>query len=100
MERGALADADLVLTPVCPTPPPVVRTQGPTTADEILRETLDELLVFTYGANATGQPAISLPTGTLPSGLPGAVQLVGRWGSEAMLLSVAAALEAVPPVRG
>ena len=100
MERGALAGVDLVLSPVCPTPPPVVRAVGPTSADEILHETLDELLVFTYGANATGQPAISVPIGDLPSGLPAAAQLLGRWGSEAMLLSVAAALEAVAPIRG
>jgi len=93
MERKALRDADLVLTPTCPTPPLVVRERGPETAEEVLRETLDELLVFTYGANATGQPALALPTGPLPSGLPGSVQLVGRWGDDLLLLQVAAQLE-------
>lgn len=37
---------------------------------------------------------MALPTGDLPSGLPGAVQLLGRWGSEPALLAVAAELEA------
>lgn len=100
MERRALADVDLLLTPVCPTSPPSIRTEGPSAAHAVLAETLDELLVFTYGANVTGQPAIALPTGPLPSGLPGAVQLLGRWGSEEILLSVAAELEAAGSVVG
>ncbi|MEV5440583.1 amidase [Streptomyces sp. NPDC052682] len=43
--------------------------------------------------NLTGWPAMSLPCGTLPSGAPCAVQLVGRPGSEARLLELAAQLE-------
>jgi amidase len=43
--------------------------------------------------NLTGWPAMSVPFGTLPSGAPCAVQLVGRPGSEADLLEVAAQLE-------
>jgi amidase len=43
--------------------------------------------------NLTGWPAMSVPFGTLPSGVPCAVQLVGLPGSEADLLGVAAQLE-------
>ncbi|GCB42964.1 amidase [Streptomyces sp. NL15-2K] len=43
--------------------------------------------------NLTGWPAMSVPFGTLPSGAPCAVQLVGRPGSEADLLEVAEQLE-------
>ncbi|MGW0334905.1 amidase [Streptomyces sp. NPDC003011] len=43
--------------------------------------------------NLTGWPAMSVPFGTLPSGAPCAVQLVGLPGSEADLLGVAAQLE-------
>ncbi|MEV0642816.1 amidase family protein [Streptomyces sp. NPDC050619] len=43
--------------------------------------------------NLTGWPAMSVPFGTLPSGAPCAVQLVGRPGSEADLLAVAEQLE-------
>ncbi|MFI6935741.1 amidase [Streptomyces sp. NPDC050287] len=43
--------------------------------------------------NLTGWPAMSVPFGLLPSGAPCAVQLVGRPGSEADLLEVAAQLE-------
>ncbi|MDJ1184733.1 amidase [Roseofilum casamattae] len=45
--------------------------------------------------NATGQPAISLPVGFGDRGLPLSVQIVGRPGAEATLLSLAAQLEQV-----
>lgn len=47
--------------------------------------------------NASGQPAIALPTGFAPNGLPIGVQLVGRPAAEATLISLAAQLEAVNP---
>ncbi|HEY9907757.1 MAG TPA: amidase [Thermosynechococcaceae cyanobacterium] len=47
--------------------------------------------------NATGQPAIALPTGFAPNGLPIGVQLVGRPAAEATLISLAAALEVAQP---
>jgi amidase len=47
--------------------------------------------------NLTGWPAMSVPFGTLPSGAPCAVQLVGRPGSEAALLELAAELEKLRP---
>ncbi|GGY07247.1 putative amidase AmiB2 [Streptomyces djakartensis] len=43
--------------------------------------------------NLTGWPAMSVPCGTLPSGAPCAVQLVGRPGSESQLLALAEQLE-------
>lgn len=47
--------------------------------------------------NLTGWPAMSVPFGTLPSGAPCAVQLVGRPGSEAVLLELAEELEKLRP---
>ncbi|GAA3495036.1 amidase [Streptomyces prasinosporus] len=49
--------------------------------------------------NLTGWPAMSVPFGTLPSGAPRAVQLVGRPGSEADLLEIAGQLEQRRPWR-
>ena len=43
--------------------------------------------------NVAGWPAMTVPTGVGPDGLPRAVQLVGRPGSEATLLGLAAQLE-------
>ncbi|KUN02895.1 amidase [Streptomyces yokosukanensis] len=44
---------------------------------------------FTPPWNLTGWPAMSVPFGTLPSGAPCAVQLVGRAGTESVLLELA-----------
>lgn len=49
--------------------------------------------------NLTGWPAMAIPFGTLPSGAPTAVQLVGRPGSEAELLALAERIEALRPWR-
>jgi amidase len=51
-----------------------------------------------HGAfNATGQPAASVPAGFDAAGLPLAVQLAGRPGDEATLLSLAAQIEREQP---
>jgi amidase len=47
--------------------------------------------------NHTGQPAVSVPMGFAPDGLPRAVQFVGRRDDEATLLSLAAQIEAERP---
>ncbi|MFF8191027.1 amidase [Streptomyces bobili] len=49
--------------------------------------------------NLTGWPAMAVPVGTLPSGAPTAVQLVGLPGSEALLLRVAERLQELRPWR-
>ncbi|AOR30501.1 amidase [Streptomyces fodineus] len=54
---------------------------------------------FTPPWNLTGWPAMSVPFGTLPSGAPCAVQLVGRPGAEAVLLQLAEELETLRPWR-
>ncbi|MFG3082074.1 amidase [Streptomyces parvulus] len=54
---------------------------------------------FTPPWNLTGWPAMAVPVGSLPSGAPCAVQLVGRPGSEAALLELAERIEALRPWR-
>ncbi|MFE7957086.1 MULTISPECIES: amidase [unclassified Streptomyces] len=54
---------------------------------------------FTPPWNLTGWPAATVPLGTLPSGAPCAVQLVGRPGTEAELLELAEQLERLRPWR-
>ncbi|MFD7162429.1 amidase [Streptomyces violascens] len=49
--------------------------------------------------NLSGRPALTVPFGSLPSGLPGSVQLVGRPGAEHQLLDLAAQLEELHPWR-
>jgi amidase len=51
-------------------------------------------------ANATGLPAIAIPTGFTPDGLPIGIQLVGRPADEATLIALAAQIESVQPWGG
>jgi amidase len=55
--------------------------------------------VFMFPFNASGQPAISLPLHWSPEGDPIGVQLVGRFGHEATVLSVSSVLESEMPWR-
>jgi amidase len=47
--------------------------------------------------NATGQPAIAIPAGFAPNGLPIGIQLIGRPADEVTLIALAAQLEAARP---
>ncbi len=51
------------------------------------------MLRFTAPFNVTGQPALALPTGLAPSGLPLSMQIVGRPFDEVTVLQVASAYE-------
>jgi amidase len=92
------AEHDVLLTPA-------LARRGPAAADWHRRGWLRNLLVNTgYSPltppwNLTGWPAVAVPFGTLPSGVPGSVQLVGRPGAELELLELAAQLEELHPWR-
>jgi Asp-tRNA(Asn)/Glu-tRNA(Gln) amidotransferase A subunit family amidase len=75
-----LSDLDVLLTP-----------SAPGEAPEGLTSTGDP--VFNRVVTMLGVPAISLPAGTGPSGLPLGVQLVGAPRAEAALLAVASWVE-------
>ncbi len=53
----------------------------------------------TSPSNATGLPAMSIPCGFTPDGLPIGLQLIGRPFEEALLFQVAHGYEAVSPSR-
>jgi amidase len=59
----------------------------------------DETKGFCNAANVTGQPAISLPLGQSPSGLPIGVQFIAKFGEEATLIKLASYLEQAMPWR-
>jgi amidase len=85
---------DVLVTPTVPWVPPP-RAGFPAT--ESYEEKWAQYGVwetFTSPANLTGQPAISLPCRRLSgSGVPIGVQLIGRYGGEAELFTLAAAYE-------
>lgn len=84
---------DLLVTPTVPEPAPRLRDLDPTRLTPLeLLERMVPHIAFTEPWNATGQPAISLPLGWTPEGLPVGVQLIAGPGREALLLSAAATL--------
>jgi amidase len=94
--NGVLGDHDVLLTPGTAAPPPRI---GQLQGSGALR-TLNAVggwVPYCGVWNVTGQPAASVPAGFGGDGLPRAIQLVGRPGDEATLLSLAAQLEAERP---
>jgi amidase len=55
---------------------------------------------FTPLANMTGQPAMSVPFGWSSEGTPIGLQLIGRFGDDALLLQLAAQIERARPWIG
>ena len=92
---------DVLLTPGLATPPVKLGWL------DMLLDDVDEywrrvfaFSPFTVWFNLTGQPALVLPLGQSPGGLPAAVQLVGRYGDESTLFRLGAQLEAARPWFG
>ena len=77
-----------------PTTPTVAFGLGERSADPLRMYAGD---VFTVSANLTGLPALSVPGGRDPSGLPVGLQFVGRAFDEATLLRLAANYERDAP---
>ena len=49
---------------------------------------------YTIPFNPTGHPAISVPCGIAPDGMPVGLQIVGPWHSERLLIALAQEMEA------
>lgn len=88
---------DLWLTPTLGQPPVPLGALSYTGDPIELRRRTAKFSPFTYIANATGQPAISLPLHWTEDGLPVGVHFVARLGEEETLLSLAAQLEQAKP---
>ncbi|CUR60504.1 Amidase [metagenome] len=100
-QRTALAETmrvffeqyDVLLLPTSQVPPFPVEQEFPET---INGQQMPDYLAWmrsAYFITVTGCPAISVPAGTTPDGLPVGVQLVAKHGSDRQLLEVAAAVE-------
>lgn len=86
------AKIDLLVTPTGPTP--ATPLEGDlVTGDEADPDVLAALINFTGPFDLTGFPAISIPAGFTPGGLPVGMQLVARPWQEAPLLAAAHAYE-------
>jgi len=99
---------DLWLTPTMSAPPARIG-EITSTAAEPLRALANGAPTVAYPlvvANITGGPAMSVPLGSTPDGLPLGVHFLARFGDEATLLRLAAQIEqarpwahALPPVN-
>jgi aspartyl-tRNA(Asn)/glutamyl-tRNA(Gln) amidotransferase subunit A len=85
------ADVDLLVTPTTPIPAPAIAVlkQNP----DLLRPQELLLLRNTRPINVWGLPAISIPCGFTPAGLPIGLQIIGPHWGEARVLQVAQAYE-------
>jgi amidase len=92
-----IADVDLVLTPTLAgvSAPLGYFTEPAEPVDQLLRQR--QFSPFCAMNNLTAQPAVSLPFGVTPEGLPVGVMLAAQPGADALLLAVAAHLEAAHP---
>lgn len=78
---------DVLITPTAPTPAFGI---GENTSDPVKMYLSD---VMTVPASLAGIPALSVPAGTSPLGLPIGVQLIGPMKSDANLIALAASME-------
>ncbi len=83
---------DAVLTPALALTPRPIGWYDSEDAERNFAEQV-QYTPFTSIANVTGLPAITLPVYQTPDGIPMGVQLIGRPGGEAALLSIGAQLE-------
>jgi len=89
---AVLVDHDVLLTPALSRLPPRIGEWLGLPA-QLMLSGMANFTAHLPLWNHTGQPAAAVPVETAPGGLPLAVQLVGRTGDEATLLSLSAQLE-------
>lgn len=88
-------DADVVLTPLCGSAAPRIADCPASGALRSLHAANTSAWLVPW--NVIGQPAIAVPAGLDPDGMPLAVQLAGRPSDEATLLRLAAQIEVHRP---
>ncbi|MFC6287487.1 amidase [Nocardioides sp. GCM10027113] len=102
-QRTALAETmriffqqyDVLVLPVSQVPPFPADQEFPHEINGRAMTTYLDWMRSAYFITVTGCPAISVPSGTTPEGLPVGIQVVAPHGADRRLLEVAAAFEAV-----
>ena len=84
---------DYLLLPVSPVPPFPVHQRYVTEIAGIHLETYIDWMALCYAITLTGLPAISVPAGFTPEGLPVGLQIVGRHQQDFAVLQFAHAFE-------
>jgi len=91
--ESALEECNVLVCPTCAVTAPKIGEERVQLPGGDTLNVLAALSSFTAPFNATGQPAIAVPSGLSPAGLPISLQIVGRAFDEATVLRVASAYE-------
>ena len=97
--REFFCSFDVLVLPVSQVPPFPADQEFPTEINGRPMATYLDWMRSAYLISVTGCPAISVPAGITPDGLPVGIQVVGPHGSERRLLEIAAGFEALEPER-
>ncbi len=88
-----LQDFEFLVLPVNQVPPFDVESPYPEEIDGVGMETYIDWMKSAYYVSVTGHPAISVPCGFTPEGLPVGVQIVGRYRDDFGVLQLAHAYQ-------
>ena len=91
--RIFMEDHEFLVAPVSQVPPFDVKQRYVTEINGIEMETYIDWMKSCYYVTVTGLPAISVPCGFTPEGLPVGVQIVGRYRDDLGVLQLAHAFE-------
>jgi aspartyl-tRNA(Asn)/glutamyl-tRNA(Gln) amidotransferase subunit A len=90
----ALEHFTVLAAPTASIPAPRIDVGGRALSDSGQQvDMVAAVLRFTAPFNVTGQPALAIPTGLAPSGLPVSMQIIGKPFDEATVFRVADAYE-------
>ncbi len=92
--QGFFAGHDVIISPAITITPRPWRELFPAQIDGKPTRTYFHWLALAYGATLVGHPAVSVPLGLDEAGMPFGLQIVGPRGGDALVLGVAAAIEA------
>lgn len=91
---------DLIVSPTLAVPPVRNASDGNTIGPTAINgKSVDPLIgwCMTYPINFTGHPAISVPAGWTPEGLPVGLQIIGRRHADETVLALASRFEQAQP---
>ena len=91
--RAFMESYEFLILPVTQVPPFDVKQRYVTEINGEKMETYIDWMRSCYYVTATGLPAISVPCGFTPEGLPVGVQIVGRYRDDLVVLQLAHAFE-------
>jgi aspartyl-tRNA(Asn)/glutamyl-tRNA(Gln) amidotransferase subunit A len=91
---AAVAGVDAVIAPVAPVAAPTIAESDVGNSPDA-EAVIQRLTRFTRPINYLGLPSLAIPSGFTRSGLPVAMQLIGRSFDEAVLLRIGAAFQRV-----